>query len=384
MTDWDVSRRSLLAAAAAPLASAQQRRKIRIAFIGTGHRAWGLIQIMRGLPDCEIVALADPTAQFRDRAATLAGAQAKTYSDYATLLAQQKDLDAVVVATPGSLHAAPVIAALGRGLHVLCEKPMAVSIEDANRMIAAADRSGKILQMDQQYRLRRNSTRLKELVAAGEIGAVRFVSVYLHRGDWNPQSWKTPHPKTGVPTVWRYLRSVVGSSVLEDGIHEIDVLQWVIDAPLDRVYASGGNAVFLDRETLDHAAVVVDYKTGVKMQFGFTLLSGGVREDPVLIVGDKGTIHMEQDRILLRKRTGKDVQVIPVSEADTPDAGNNPALKGQGQANYLSMKSFVDNVIAGRKPALDGRVGKQALRIPLLAQKSIDERRIVHDSELPA
>jgi predicted dehydrogenase len=384
MNDRQVSRRSVLAAAAVPLTAAESQRKVRIAFIGTGHRAWGLIQIMRGLPDCEIVAIADPTAEFRDRGATLAGKQAKAYSDYPTLLAQEKDLDAVVVATPGSLHAPPVIAALGRGLHVLCEKPMAVSIDDANRMIAAADRSGKILQMDQQYRLRRNSTKLKELVASGEIGAVRFVSVYLHRGDWNPQSWKTPHPKTGTPTVWRYLKGMTGGSMMEDGIHEIDVLQWVIDAPVERVYASGGSAVYLDRETLDHAAVVVDYRTGVKMQFGFTLLSGGVREDPVLVVGDKGTIHMEQERIVLRKRAGRDAVVIPVSEADTPDAGNNPALKGQGQANYLSMKSFVDNVRLGRKPELDGRVGKQALRIPMLAQKSIDERRAVLDSELPS
>jgi predicted dehydrogenase len=384
MTDRQLSRRSVLAAAAVPLTAAENRRKIRIAFIGTGHRAWGLIQIMRGLPDCEIVALADPTAEFRDRGATLAGKQAKAYPGYTALLAAEKDLDAVVVATPGSLHAVPVIAALGRGLHVLCEKPMATSIEDANRMIAAADRSGKILQMDQQYRLRRNSTKLKELVASGEIGAVRFVSVYLHRGDWNPRSWKTPHPKTGVPTVWRYLKGVTGGSMLEDGIHEIDVLQWVIDSPIDRVFATGGNALFLDRETLDHAAVVVDFRNGVKMQFGFTLLSGGVREDPVLVVGDKGTIHMEQEKIVLRKRTSRAATTIPVSEADTPDAGNNPALKGQGQANYLSMKSFVDNVLAGRKPELDGRVGKQALRIPMLAQKSIDERRIVQDSDLPA
>lgn len=380
----------MLSASAAALYS-QAPAKIRIACIGTGHRAWGLIQIMRGMPDVEIVAIADITPEFRDRGATLAGPQAKAYSDYQTMLAERKDIDAVLVAVPGALHPEPVIAALGHGLNVLCEKPMAVTILDANRMIAAADRSGKILQMDQQYRLRRVSSKVKELVASGEIGSVRFVNTYLHRGDWNPASWKAPNLKTGIPTVWRYMNSMTGGSMMEDGIHEIDVLQWIINAPVDRVYAAGGNCCFKDRETIDHAALTVEYQSGVKMQFGFTLLSGGVREDPIMIAGDKGTITTEGEKITLRKVTtanGKRSSaakplVIDAAEPEVSGAKDNPAMTGQGQANYLSIKSFIENVRAGRKPELDGHVGKQALLIPLLAQKSIEERRVVTPRDLP-
>lgn len=238
-----MTRRSLILSATGSILSAQPPKKIRIAYIGTGHRAWGLIRIMREIPGVEIVAVADPTPEFRDRGATLAGPQTKAYSDYQAMLAERKDIDAVVVATPGALHPEPVIAALGRGLHVLCEKPMATTIQDANRMIAAADKSGKILQLDQQYRLRRDFSKMKELVEAGEIGAVKFVTSYLHRGDWNPASWKAPNPKTGAPTVWRFMKSMTGGSLMEDGIHELDVLQWVINAPVDRVYAAGGNCV---------------------------------------------------------------------------------------------------------------------------------------------
>ena len=76
--------------------------------------------------------------------------------------------------------------------------------------------------------------------------------------------------------------------------------------------------------------------------------------------------------------------VINADEPDAPGTADNPAMAGQGQANYLSINSFVENVRAGRKPVLDGRVGKEALRIPLLAQKSIDERRVVTLKDLPA
>jgi predicted dehydrogenase len=381
-----LSRRNLLLSATAPVLSAQAPvKKIRIAYIGTGHRAWGMIQIIRKMPDVEIVAIADITPENRDRGATLAGPQAKAYSDYKTMLAERKDIDAVVVAVPGALHPEPVITVLGRGLAVLCEKPMAVTIEDANRMIAAADKSGKILQMDQQYRLRRNFTRLHQIVAGGEIGSVKFVTLYLNRGDWNPASWKAPNPKTGKPTVWRFMKSMTGGSMMEDGIHELDIMQWIINAPVDRVYATGGNAVFKDRETLDHAAVIVEYQNGARMQFGFSLLGGSkIREEPVLIVGDKGTIHVDDTKITVRKTPNGDPVVINADEPDAPGMKDNPAMAGQGQANYLSLKSFIENVRTGSKPELDGRVGKLALRIPLLAQKSIDERRIVSAKELPA
>jgi predicted dehydrogenase len=384
MTDDILTRRNLLLAAAGSAATAQTQPKIRIAYIGTGHRAWGMIGIMKEIPDCEIVAIADPTPFFRDRGATLAGSQAKAYNDYRTMLAERKDIDAVVVAAPGPLHPEHAIAALNGGLHVLCEKPIALSIQEANRMIAAADKSGKILQLDQQYRLRRNFTKMKEIVDSGEIGAVKFVSAYLHRGDWNPASWKAPNQKTGQPTVWRYLKGMTGGSMMEDGIHELDILHWVIGAQVDRVYATGGNSVLMDRETLDHGAVVVEYASGVKMQFGFTLLSGGIRQEPMLIVGDKGTLHIDDTKLTIRRRASKEATVVDAPEPDAPGTKDNPAMAGQGQANYLSIRSFLDNVRNNRKPQLDGRAGRDAIRIPLMIQKSIDERRVVFAKELPA
>ena len=125
------SRRVFLWVPAAVL-SAQAVRKIRIAIIGTGHRGWAHINVIKtGKVDVETVALADPTPEFRDRAATLVGSPVATYSDYRKMLAEVRDLDGVLVVTPNFLHAEVTIAALERGLHVLCEKPMATSVADA-------------------------------------------------------------------------------------------------------------------------------------------------------------------------------------------------------------------------------------------------------------
>src|SRR5579864_5131567 len=120
---------SALAAGATAL-NAQTEKPIRIAIIGSGHRAWAHLGILKSLPQYQVVAIADPTPANLDRGASLAPG-AKTYSDYHKLLAEQKDIDAVIVITPSFLHSEVTVAALNRGLPVLCEKPMATSVEEA-------------------------------------------------------------------------------------------------------------------------------------------------------------------------------------------------------------------------------------------------------------
>ena len=75
------SRRGLFAIAGGAL-FAQEQKRLKLAFIGTGHRAWAHIQVLKAIPDFEVVALADPTPEMRDRAASIAGPGARTYADY--------------------------------------------------------------------------------------------------------------------------------------------------------------------------------------------------------------------------------------------------------------------------------------------------------------
>jgi predicted dehydrogenase len=386
MTTSTVSRRAvLLSTAAAAATAAQTTAPVRVAFVGTGHRTWAHIPVLKRIPGYQIVALADPTPGFRDKAATLVGSQPALYSDYRKMLAERTDIDAVVVVTPGSLHAEVVVAALGRGLHVLCEKPMTTSIEDANRMIAAQKKAGKILQIGHQLRFRGVTSKMAELVRGGQIGDVKFVTAYLHRGDWNPASWKAPDPKTGAPTVWRFLRQYMGTSLLEDGVHQLDILQWVIHSPVKRIYASGGNAVFQNRETIDHAAVTVEYASGTLLHFGFCLLAGGVRKEETLIGGTIGHLSTENGKITLRNHAAGKTQTFDTSmRAQMPAGEANPAAVTEIGAEEAQFHAFLNSVRTGAPPLVDAEAGKNAILIPIMAQKSIDERRPMERAEFPA
>ena len=221
---------SALAAGATAL-NAQTEKPIRIAIVGSGHRAWAHLAILKALPQYQVVAIADPTPANLDRGASLAPG-AKTYSDYKKLLAERNDIDAVVVITPSFLHSEVTVAAFAHGYPVLCEKPMATSVDDANKMIEASKKAGKPLYIGFQKRLVPVTKKMYDLARAGEVGQIEFISANLFRGDWNPESWKYTDPKTGVATNWRYLTHTEGSAILEDGIHEIDSLNWIINAPV--------------------------------------------------------------------------------------------------------------------------------------------------------
>lgn len=374
---------SALAAGASAL-QAQTEKPIRIAIIGTGHRAWAHLAILKSLPQFQVVALADPTPANLDRGASLAPG-AKTYSDYKKMLAERNDVDAVVVITPSFLHAEVTIAALNKGLPVLCEKPMATKVEDANRMIEASRKNGKLLYIGFQKRMVPTTAKMKELAMAGAIGNIEFVSANLFRGDWNPESWKYTDPKTGVATNWRYLTFTEGSAILEDGIHEMDSLNWIVNGPIARVTAAGGNNVYKDRETIDHAAIIVEYESGTKLSFDFCLFgAGGAESRRMVIIGDKGVMTPENGKVVIHGR-GKGSGTKSYDAAETKEnfakVTGASALDNETYKQYLA---FEKSVRTGTPPPVSPEAGKNAIKIILLAEKSLRTHRIMSWNDLPA
>ena len=371
--------------AAASALDAQAEKPIRLAIIGTGHRGWAHLAILKTLPQFQVVALADPTPANLDRGASLAPG-AKTYSDYRKMLAERHDIDAVVVITPSFLHAQVTVAALDRGLPVLCEKPMATTVEDANRMIEASKKSGKLLYIGFQKRLVPTTAKMHELAAAGEIGSIEFVSGNLFRGDWNPESWKYTDPKTGVATNWRYLTFTEGSALLEDGIHELDSLNWMISNRVVRVMASGGNNVYKQRETVDHVATVIEYENGVKLTFELCLFApnAGPTSRRMVLIGSQGVMTPENGRVAIRSRSGHEVRYVEAAD-NTPQAATTHAIgSAQDPETYQQYLAFERSLRSGHPPAVTPEDGKTAIKMVLLAEKSLRTHRIMNWSDLPA
>jgi predicted dehydrogenase len=375
---------SAIAAGASAL-DAQTEKPIRLAIIGTGNRAAAHLAILKSLPGYQVVALADPTPENLDRAATLAPG-AKTYTDYRKLLAERKDIDAVVVITPSFLHAEVTIAALNSGLPVLCEKPMATRVEDANRMIEASQKAGKVLYIGFQKRLVPTTNKMHELVAAGEIGKVELVSGNLFRSDWNPKSWKYKDPKTGVATSWRFLTFTEGSALLEDGVHEIDCGNWIINDRVVRVSAAGGNNVFKDRETADHMCAIIEYESGVKFTFELCLFgsNAGPQSRRLVVIGSEGTMYAEEGKVAIRPHGGNKVRYVEVTD-NTPKAVTAKAVgSAQDSETYKQYLLFAKSLREGKAPLVGVESAKTTIKIILLAEKSWRAHRVMNWDDLPA
>ena len=163
---------------------------VRYGIVGLGRAGWNIhVHNLRPRDDAEIVAVADPLAERREEAAAEFGC--KTYERIEDLV-QQEGVEVVVVATPNVNHGPDAIAALGAGKHVIVEKPMAVSVAEADQMIAASQEAGKKLFVHQNWRFNREFTHLHEIARSGKIGSVyhirNYLSSFTRRDDWQTMS----------------------------------------------------------------------------------------------------------------------------------------------------------------------------------------------------
>jgi len=194
--------------------------KLTVGIIGTGMIATaGHMPAWRDLPDdVEIVAVADVLA---DRAKLIAEREGvpHAYGDWQKMLAD-RDLDVVSICTPNAYHKEQAVAALAAGAHVLCEKPVATSCDDAAAMFDAAEAAGRTLLVGQSSRFRNRSLAAKEVIDAGRLGEIYFAETYYLRRRGVPK-WGQFHVKAHSG----------GGPIYDLGVHAIDLLYWLMGSP---------------------------------------------------------------------------------------------------------------------------------------------------------
>ncbi len=199
--------------------------------------------------------------------------------DWASLCAEP-DVDLVIIGTPNSLHAEQAIHALDHGKHVLVEKPMATTVADADRMIAAAQRAGRTLAVGHMWRYHPDVIALRDRVAAGEFGRiVRTHGWGVHAG-WGPSGWFTDPALAG------------GGALIDMGIHAIDTARFLLGDPEPaRVGASIGIGAFGDYDVDDDGVVTIDWAGGVRstVEFGWWQPRLGGLEADTRVLGTAGT-----------------------------------------------------------------------------------------------
>jgi len=253
---------------------------INVALIGAGEQGKTLMTACLGITGVRFKAVCDIWPYNRNWVSRRLRAyrhQHNTYEDYRDMLAEEKDLDAAIIATPDFWHAEHAVACLEAGLHVYCEKEMSNTLAGARRMVLAAQKTGKLLQIGHQ---RRSNPRyifcceklIKEAKLLGQITAVN--------GQWN----RTLQPALGWPEGseidvvtlskygfnsmkqlrnWRWYKDLGGGPIVDLGSHQIDIYNWFLQARPQHVMASG-RTNYYDREThqwYDTVMVVYEYQT---------------------------------------------------------------------------------------------------------------------------
>jgi predicted dehydrogenase len=304
-----------LAASRGAFAQSQGGREpddINVALLGAGSQGQVLVNSCLKIPGVRFKAVCDIwTAYNRKRVSRMLKVyrhEHNTYTDYREMLDKEKDLDAVIVATPDFWHAPHAVTCLEAGLHVYCETAMSNTIEGARKMVRAARKAGKLLQIGLQRRsnpryLHCQQQLLQQYKLLGRIAAVS--------GQWNrlvrePLGWperyafdKATLERYGYGSMaqfrnWRWCRGLGGGPVVDRGSHQIDVFNWFLGTSPSSVMASGHTS-YLDKKThewYDTVMVVYEYETDWGPVSVYYQILSNNRSDGYFekFMGDHGTL----------------------------------------------------------------------------------------------
>lgn len=240
------------------------------------------------------------------------GYKGTPYVDYKEMLDKEKDLDAVIIATPDFWHAEHTVACLQKGLHVYCEKEMSNTLEGAKKMVDAQKASGKLLQIGHQ---RRSNPRYihsyeKLIKEASILGRITTINGQWNRSKascedlgWpegteideatlNKYGYKNMHQFRN----WRWFKGLGGGPIVDLGSHQIDIYNWFLEANPKNVIASGGIDYWKTHEWYDSIMAIFEYETKVGpvralYQTSTTNSSNGYFES---FMGDEGTLVISE------------------------------------------------------------------------------------------
>ncbi|MGX9346990.1 Gfo/Idh/MocA family protein [Microbacterium sp. KNMS] len=343
---------------------------LRIGIIGTGSIASAHISGYLAFPEeCEIVALADVMpGKAAQKAAEFGLTDAVGYDDPLRMIAEA-GLDLVSIATPPSTHAALSIAALDGGVNVLVEKPMAPSLEECDAMLAAQERSGKLLSVVAQNRFRDDLATLKEVVESGLLGTISHVrvdSAWWRGLPYYDLWWRGTWEKEG------------GGCTLNHAIHHIDLLLWLLGRPTE-ITAMLANAQHDNSEVEDLSVAVFRYERGLAQLTSSVVHHG--EEQEIVIQGEKARVSQPWKVIAERADGGgfpaKGGDADLVAEIEAVAAAKEP-LGHYGHEGQIG--DLLGAIRDGRAPIADGRDGRNAIEVVTAIYKAGIERAFV---ELP-
>ncbi len=414
--------RGVSAAASGLVSQAPPSDRLRLGFIGTGARAHQLIDACLALPGLEVVSLCDAYTGRAERARQRSGGKATILGDYRAVL-DDRNVDAVFIVTPDHWHKTMTLAALEAGKDVYLEKPMTYAIDEGPAIIAAVDRTKRILQVGSQGPSSAQERAARDIVKSGRLGQITLVRAAFNRnsagGAWlypippdaseRTVDWAQflgPAPKRPFSLErffrWRCYWDYSGGLATDLFVHLATTIHHVLDVQgPSQVIAAGATHRWKDtHEVPDTIDAVLTYPQGFTVTLGCTLNSTG-GEQGVHIHGTKGTLHLVDGELQLStEQPGENNRWVVRSWPEALErayyadpkvqALESPALQPQhvtpaGERWQVSgenedvahVRAFVDAVRSRRQPLEDARFGHRAAACAHMVNQSLREGRVV-------
>jgi len=352
---------------------------IRVAIVGCGRISDLHEMGYRRREDARIVAVCDTKRQNARTKAKAWGVD-KVYTDYQKLLADP-EVDLVELLVPHHLHAEMTVAACEAGKHVSVQKPMALTVAEADRMITAAERAGVRLRIYENFVFYQPYVRARQMIEMGEIGEPQMIRLHVNTG-MQESAWKVPLGAW----MWRFdeKRCGGGPLVFDHGYHLFSLARYLM-GEAERVYAWIDRSPVVPTKYLDAPAVimfqfksprrygVLDFAHTPHMKIESLYYAD---DDRVEVIGDKGILFVNRCTArtvdlpaLMMFRDGKTTP-IPVERIEWHDS-------------FIDCTSHLIGVLReGGQPVLDGPTGKAVLQFTLAALTSARTGREVRPDEV--
>lgn len=317
---------------------------VRCAILSFAHgHAYGYAGVLAALPDAQLVAIADDNEERGRAAAELLGSEFA--ADYHDILARD-DIDAVIICSENLRHREMTLAAAEAGKHVLCEKPLATTMEDAEVMIAACDRAGVKLQTAFPVRFHAAAVAFRDAIRTGQVGTP--LAVIARNPGTCPMSWFVDPDLAG------------GGAVMDHTVHVIDVLRHIFDAEVTEVFAEADTRMY-DIPVDDTGLVMFRMSNGLRGSLdtswsrpGNWPIWGGVE---IEVIGEKGALRLNAFN-----------DNLEVAEIDGPSY-TWQSVEHSGDPEMVS--SFIQAVKHDEPVQVTGEDGMRAMQVALAAYESV-------------
>ncbi|OCA82428.1 oxidoreductase [Bacillus sp. FJAT-27225] len=333
--------------------------KLRFAILGCGRISYKHIEaLINNIQEAELVAVSDVVeqkaldkkGQYEEK---IENANVKVYTDYIEML-KNEQIDVVTIATESGYHARHAIDCIEHGAHVLIEKPMALSVEDADAIIAAAKEHGKKISVSHQNRFNPPIQKLRRAIEEGRFGRIMSGTArILWTRDMNYYK-QAP---------WRGTAELDGGTLMNQCIHNIDLLQWMLGgSEIERIHAE--RETFLrDIEMEDFGAILIRFKNGsIGIVEGSAVVYPKNLEETLSIFGEKGTVVIGG----LAVNEIKTWQFADERDYDKEEL-NTDIDSVYGEGHTPLYKDFIDAINNNTEPLINGEEGKKAMEIILRA-----------------